>query len=68
MSKAPVHLTKLEFRLEATKLESLLKEMDREISNEHQQLNKKHLPASILAKHAVSQSSPFSFSVLTFST
>ena len=53
MSKAPVHLTKLEFRLEATKLESLLKEMDREITNEHQQLNKQQAPGSILAKHSV---------------
>jgi hypothetical protein len=55
MAKAPVHLTKLEFRLEATRLESLLKEMDREITNEHQQLNKQHPAGEILARHTVFQ-------------
>jgi nesprin-1 len=51
MAAAPIHLTKLEFRLEEDVLASLLKEMDREISTEHQLLNKKEDPQSILARH-----------------
>lgn len=54
MAAAPIHLTKLEFRLEEDTLATLLKEMDREISNEHQMLNKKEDPQSVLARHLVS--------------
>lgn len=53
MAAAPVHLAKLEFRLEEDNLASLLKEMDREITAEHQLLNRKEDSQAVLMRHLV---------------
>lgn len=53
MAAAPIHLAKLEFRLEEDNLASLLKEMDREITNEHQLLNRKEDSQAVLSRHMV---------------
>jgi DNA repair ATPase RecN len=51
MQAAPIHLAKLEFRLEEDNLASLLKEMDREITNQHQMLNRKEDSQEVLSRH-----------------
>lgn len=54
MAVAPIHLAKLEFRLEEDNLASLLKEMDREITAQHQLLNRKQEDSqSVLQRHIV---------------
>lgn len=51
MSVAPLHVAKLEFRLEEEALATVLKEIDKEISYEHQLLNKKEDPQNVLLRY-----------------
>ncbi|ODN01313.1 Nesprin-1 [Orchesella cincta] len=51
MSVAPLHVVKLEFRLEEEALASVLKEIDKEIAYEHQLLNKKEDPQTVLFRY-----------------
>lgn len=51
MAVAPLHVVKLEFRLEEEALATVLKEIDKEIAYEHQLLNKKEDPQSVLFRY-----------------
>lgn len=51
MAVAPLHVVKLEFRLEEEALASVLKEIDKEIAVEHQLLNKKEDPQNVLFRY-----------------
>jgi len=53
MSFAPIHLTKLDFKIEEESLAALLKEMDREVNYEHQLLSNDQDPEAILQRHQV---------------